>query len=361
MKKERITSIELLRIICILAVLAHHWELCGNEHSIIFSQLTTNQVISFIFGSWGALAVNCFFAISSYFLLKKKEVSMNRLISLAIKVSIFGVVTQVIGYLINAAQVNYIELVKSIMGIFSYQYWFITVYIIMCLLSPCLNSIVHQLPRLYHLIVLFILVYFTYIWKFIDYDNDMVARMSCGITIYLIVGYLEKYNIFNYFSHRLCLCVGGVMMALIVVAECAMSFLGNKYTMSFCKVIVRLQTIYSPILLFTAILIFYGFLKLNIKQSRLVNFLGKYSSGGYLIHGGAFFVPVWLYDGLFKAGTHYHETPIEYLLSYVFFMFSVFTAGVISDLFYDKTINSRIESLCARTRIGKIKLSLDKG
>ena len=58
--KKRNTSFELMRIIAMLMVCAYHWQLHGNNDMIPRSGLSANQIISFIFGSWGVLGLICF-------------------------------------------------------------------------------------------------------------------------------------------------------------------------------------------------------------------------------------------------------------------------------------------------------------
>lgn len=54
MRKKEL-SIELLRVISMLMIVAFHWQLHAKHDSVYRSQLTGNQIFSFTIGSWGTL------------------------------------------------------------------------------------------------------------------------------------------------------------------------------------------------------------------------------------------------------------------------------------------------------------------
>lgn len=119
--KKRNTSFELMRIIAMLMVCAYHWQLHGNNDMIPRSELSANQIISFIFGSWGVLGVNLFFLLSFYFLIKKNNITYSKYIKLAIKVSFFGTVTYIIGILCGITEFSFLEIIRTILGVFANQ------------------------------------------------------------------------------------------------------------------------------------------------------------------------------------------------------------------------------------------------
>lgn len=59
-------------------------------------------------------------------------------------------------------------------------------------------------------------------------------------------------------------------------------------------------------MLLIALMVFYIFKNLRLNYNSLVNILGKYSAGAYLLHGGASFIKDYLWDGLFKVDIFYY-------------------------------------------------------
>ena len=272
--KKRNTSFELMRIIAMLMVCAYHWQLHGNNDMIPRSGLSANQIISFIFGSWGVLGVNLFFLLSFYFLIKKNDITYSKYIKLAIKVSSFGTATYIIGILCGVTEFSFLEIIRTILGVFANQYWFMTVYIIVSLLSPLLNRLLKTLTKKESYVLIAIMIYITYGISWID-GNELVGRLSCGITIYILIYILENKITNNWFEKYRKLAVPLFIMG--VVGEIVLSYLGTHYNYLFYKMIQKIQTTNSPYMLLIALMVFYIFKNLRLNYNSLVNILGKYS------------------------------------------------------------------------------------
>lgn len=331
--KKRNTSFELMRIIAMLMVCAYHWQLHGNNDMIPRSLLSANQIISFIFGSWGVLGVNLFFLLSFYFLIKKNNITYSKYIKLAIKVSFFGTVTYIIGILCGITEFSFLEIIRTILGVFANQYWFMTVYIIVSLLSPLLNRLLKTLTQKESYVLIAIMIYITYGISWID-GNELVGRLSCGITIYILIYILENKITNNWFEKYRKLAVPLFIMG--VVGEIVLSYLSIHYNYLFYKMIQKIQTTNSPYMLLIALMVFYIFKNLRLNYNSLVNILGKYSAGAYLLHGGASFIKDYLWDGLFKVDIFYYLNPIIYMCHYAICILSLFVVGVICDFIYSQ-------------------------
>ena len=258
--KKRNTSFELMRIIAMLMVCAYHWQLHGNNDMIPRSGLSANQIISFIFGSWGVLGVNLFFLLSFYFLIKKNNITYSKYIKLAIKVSFFGTVTYIIGILCGITEFSFLEIIRTILGVFANQYWFMTVYIIVSLLSPLLNRLLKTLTQKESYVLIAIMIYITYGISWID-GNELVGRLSCGITIYILIYILENKITNNWFEKYRKLAVPLFIMG--VVGEIVLSYLSIHYNYLFYKMIQKIQTTNSPYMLLIALMVFYIFKNLR--------------------------------------------------------------------------------------------------
>lgn len=329
-ENKRNTSFELMRILSMFMVCAFHWQLHGYNDSISSSNLCVNQIISFVFGSWGILGVNLFFILSFYFLNKKKENSYSKIIRLVIKVSFFGTTIYIIGILIGATNFSYIQMIKSIFGVFAYQYWFITVYIIILIIAPMLNKILAELSTRECHILLSIMIYVTYCVSWII-GSEIAGRLSCGITIYILIYTLENKINYNFFEKYRILAIPGIIVGIL--GEIVLSYLGGNNPI-FYKMIEKLQTTNSPYMLIISLFVFYIFKNMKLNYNRVVNFLGKYAVGAYLLHGGASFIKNYLWDGLFEVGKYYKLAPLEYISHYIICIILLFVVGVICDFIY---------------------------
>ena len=351
MKKERNTSIELLRIIAMLMVIAHHWEIHAYGDGICNSDISINQIFSFVIGSWGSLGVDIFFAISAYYLYTlDKELNFKKIINLIIKVSIYGSVVLFVANIINIVEFNIVETIKMILGVFAYQYWFISVYVVICVLSPALNKAINSLNKKYLFIIIGVLAYCGFVLKFFFYGNDFTGRLICGIVIYMIIGILERFS-YNHIFEK----YGGVgsvlSITIIICLEILCSLIGTYINPSVYPMIRRIQITQSPFMLLTALFIFYYFIKKKSKPINAINILGKYSVGGYLLHGGASFIRDYLYDGLCNAGYYYAQSFSVYVFHYFLYIIVLFFLGIISEFIYTHTIEVGIYKILGKTNL----------
>lgn len=348
---KKITSIELLRVISMLLIVAYHWQIHANNDSIYRSALTGNQIFSFILGSWGTLGVDLFFMISAYFLIHSNQVKITKLISMIIKVTIYGTAVVMLAYGFQIVPFDLITLLKAVLGIFAYQYWFLTVYLVVYIIHPALNYMIDRSSFKYLALMLTALVTSTYFIAF-AFGNEFLGRLACGITIYLTVGMLEKYHHLNIFEKYR---IAGTCITFMgcIVLEIGISYMGNNYHALFFSCIRRMQDTHSPVMLIAALFIFYLFKNMKIKQNKVIQILGKYSVGAYLIHGGASFIKDYLWDGLLKAGEYYQLSLIRYGVRYIACVLLIFIWGGVSEYIYCNLIDKNIMKVLNRLGINK--------
>lgn len=243
-------------------------------------------------------------------------------------------------------QLDIIEILKSIAGVFAYQYWFLTVYCIIYILSPGLNYILWSISIKYYKLFLFVIVYATFVLSFV-FGNEVLGRTAVGITIYFTIGFLERfpqYNIFKRFSKA-----GSIFCLFgILVLEIVLSYLGMYFNTFFYKCINRIQITQSPFMLIAGLFVFYLFTGWKIRSSRILSFLGACSVGAYLLHGGPAFMRDWLWDGLFQAGSYYEKSLAEYAVHYGICILSLYLAGVACEFVYTATLGRGIQFLWDR-------------
>lgn len=336
MKRKKVTAIELLRVISMLMIIAYHWELHANGDSIWQSPFSVNQAFSFLIGSWGTAGVNIFFMISAYFLIHSEQMNFKKLCNLMIKVSVYGTGVVLLANLFNIVPFSLSVTVQAVLGVLAYQYWFLTVYVILYIIHPCLNKVIEKISLRYFVFVLTALLYAVYVLTFV-YGNELMGRAACGICIYLLIGFFEKYPQYNIFK-RFGVIGSVVSIAGILGLEIALSYLGNTYHPLFFSCIRRLQTTQSPLMLIAALFLFYAVKDCSMKDSRTVLFLGKYSVGAYLIHGGAAFIKDYLWDGLLRAGYYYESGTGTYIFHYVLSVLLIFGIGVLCEFIYTNSI-----------------------
>ncbi len=163
-KPVRNTSFEILRIIAMLCIVAHHFAAHG---AFDFSSFDSSALIV-INSAWiefltqlGRLGVALFMLISVFFLSAKTDFKLKRLLSMVIEVLVFSLVLGVTFYFVNNKTFSPDLLTSIIFPIGRDTWWFMTVYFLIYLFHPLLNIAIRGMNRKVHL---YFIVVLSLIW-----------------------------------------------------------------------------------------------------------------------------------------------------------------------------------------------------
>ncbi len=239
--KTRNSSIELLRILCIFGIIFMHTIAYGgdelsqmNRYLLIFANCFTN------------LGVTCFMLISGYFGVR---FNLQKLIKLDLMVILYTILHQVIKLALGIP-VGKMDWLSSFFPILSNQYWYLTAYFIIAILSGYLNQIPEKLKKeQFGKLLLFCLFLFCVVPTFLHFDilgseGKNVVQMT---VIYLIGRYIRLYNQNSYRKSRLAtLLLGNILLTFLL--EMGLYLATGHYSMFYrdCSIF----TIVSAILLF---------------------------------------------------------------------------------------------------------------
>lgn len=197
MKKNRDSNIEMLRIVSMFLIIAMHF--LGNGK--VLENCIYGSVSYYVFWSIRAIcyiSVNCFVLISGYYLsVKKFEIS--RIIRLVIQTMFYSIMIYFLMIINNIDSFSLSELLRNIFPISSGQYWFITSYILLLVLSPLLNAAMDKLSRRSHFSVcLLMFTVFCVIPTFLYWTREYLSTgrdLNWFLTLYVFAGYIRKYEI----------------------------------------------------------------------------------------------------------------------------------------------------------------------
>lgn len=241
-EKTRNSSIELLRIICICGIIFMHTIAYGgnelaeyNRYLLIFVNCFTN------------LGVTCFMLISGYFGVRFQ---LEKLIKLDLMIIFYSLIHIAIRLLLGVPT-GKMDVLCAIFPILSNQYWYMTAYFIIVILSKYINQIPEKLSMAAFRKLLFVLLFiFSVVPTFLHFDilgseGKNVVHM---VTIYLIGRYIRLYDERSYDNRRIALLLLGNIL-VVCILEMAMYTVIGYYSMFYrdCSIF----TVCSAILLFT--------------------------------------------------------------------------------------------------------------
>ena len=279
-KSVRSSNIELLRIISIVLILLYHL-----ARNTVPQNIGETLVITSL-SSWGILGVNCFVAVSSYFLLDQKF-KFSRIASVLVQTVFYGIIFLGIRVVTDYANLgtpvvsNLFELVfKGFTAPFWVtRYWFVWTYMLLCLVSPFLNLFIEKLTRENHVKLLicmsFILIYGTF-----GNGTGIVCDLAFFVYIYFAVAFIKKYPNGSFEKFAV---LGSIFMAVaLIIAKTVLSMLGSFGDMVSSSLFSTNR--HSAYMVIMALFVFCAFKKFKIKQNNAVNFLAVQTLGIYLFH-----------------------------------------------------------------------------
>ncbi len=297
-RKIRSSNIEILRILCILAIIADHF--IGQSGITEFSSFSAAL---FYYGASSLSRVACsVFVIISAWFSADNDFKFSRVIHTWLTVVMYTVPLTIVMMCMGMADKN--NLVAAFLPVSRGPLWFAGCYIIIVLLSPALNMLINKAPRKILTWILTVLFVLLSLYSTIMVSNGYLVHDTwVMIYIYLLTGYFKHYG----FPERIGSFLSKPLNCLIVffIFWLPMVFfrsLGDYSTSSLYILRVardyadcfraQLQSVPNMVMAYS---IFFCFKSVNVKPSRIINFLASTTLGVYCFHQ----VPVW-YGFLWK-------------------------------------------------------------
>lgn len=287
----RNSSIELLRIIAILTIIAHHFSFLGVFHSPLTQSL---GLMEHIF-SWQVMAVklldfegvgiSLFMLITGYFMVHKK-VNVRRILLLLSTLFFYSWV------ILLFARIEFPEMVTrdtikiSLIPIFYGLNWFVSCYILFTLFIPFINSFLTSLSKYRYLSFLLILFTVYAVLPVIGMNNFINGnRMMFFLVVYSIGGYLrlhcqDKIKSIYHTKYRNILIAA---LILILLGKGALEMLGvilNKPNAIITKPSLYFGEVVGIPL---ATIMFLTFATMKMRYNKYINMLAETVLGVYLM------------------------------------------------------------------------------
>ncbi len=361
-RSVRRSNFELLRIVAMLMIIAHHVSFHGGFifNSSVFS---VNHLWIDIFYIGGKVGVNIFFLISGYFLIESKGITINKIIKFWSQLLFYSVTMFVILYLLgrfpnmNISGFIY-ELFKSFFPVITEAWWFASVYFLLYIFSPFINRFLKSLDKKDYRLMLIIMTFFWSIVPTFTVDQFTVqcTALVWAVYVYSIAGYYRIHGLSGKFADKKAgYWIGLAIVTILITAFTAfvIMLLGTKISFFENRSRHFLHE-YSLLLLAIAVFLFLGFQKLKI-QSKFINIVAGSTFGIYLIHDNIYFRIV-----LWKTVFHFPDFQDSILLIpySVFIVLITFVVCCVIDLlrryalepWYLKLLNYVLSPLISRVK-----------
>lgn len=286
-KIQRQSNFELLRILGMLMIVLHHMiyhgGLYGNAEGGI-------KWIANFFYLGGGFGIQIFMLISSYFLMESRF-SFKRLLRVIFEIWLYSVVIAIIFQLFKIGNTSFTwkNWVTVLMPITFNGAWFATTYVLIYLLSPFFNRMLHQLTKKqYQGLLLITLIFFNVIptFSWIQPTRVFFNALTLFMTAYFWAGYIRRFSIGFLEKKRVALLVLVLCIGVLWGGQVWFAALGEKYAI-FQPVTQLLVNYESIFFLFAAIAVFMLCKEISVGCNCVINWIASGAFGVYLIHDNA--------------------------------------------------------------------------
>ncbi len=293
MKKNRIVSIELLRILSMMMVVMLHYLSKGELLTPLTEEFGPGAYMAWLLEAFSIVAVNVYMLISGYFLVES-GFKPGRLAQLVCQVLFYSIlippVLMALGIL-DPGELSVYRLLQYLLPNQMIHYWFITAYMIMYLLSPVLAAGARQLSQKQLRLTIILLLCFFSVSKSVlpvklEIDNAGYDGLWF-VCVFLVAAYMRLYGMpFPQKGKWAGLCyLGGCVLIYGLTLGVRLVYLKTGRLGNF----MHAPYDYNHILnLFAAISLFYAFSNWKLSGETLIGRVilrvAPYTLGVYLLH-----------------------------------------------------------------------------
>lgn len=337
-RKERLSNIELLRIIAMLMIMVSH--MCDSIGAPNKNDYLSQPYFSFVRSCVeyvSVIGVNVFVLISGWFGIRFK---WQRLLELYFQIFFFSFLLLIFGLVVNDNNISFGGIIGMLtMG--NNDYWFLKVYVMLYIISPILNSFIDNASEKNFRITLVLMALFIFYYGWVSPDSTKwLVKGYCLVWfcfLYLLSRYLRLYKTcFSQFSAKtdfFLYLVFAVILIIVAVFEIILQidFKG------------RWKFYLNPFVLFTALFLLLFFSKIKF-TNILINRIAVSSVAAFLLHANQNF-----YTAHYKRiiQNWFDSTPpVLFLIKSVSFIIFLFAISVALDkirfLIWKKIIGRRV-------------------
>lgn len=321
-KKERNSSLELLRVVAMLMIIAHHFAVHGG-FDFPTDSITGNRLWQQFIFMGGSLGNNIFVLISGYFLINSNGVMVSKIFNLWLKVFFYSVVIFAFFTLSGLRVFSWKEAIRYLLPITQDAWWFASTYFVLYLIHPYLNILLKSFSREeYKKFLALTCLYWSIIPTFLktEFCGSNLVNFMC---LYSIAGYIQLWG--KDFENKNFIYYGIGLIGLNFLLVIFFDLIGIKISV-FGRSATYFSGMMRPFTLLATLCLLCGFSSLEIKHNRLINILASATFGVYLIHDNNL-VRYFLWHVVFKNAS-FQDSPylIPYSIGVVILVYVVCTA-----------------------------------
>ena len=306
----RKSNIELLRIIAMVMIIAHHIAVHSN---FVFStnSISINRLWIQFIQMGGKIGVDIFVLISGYFLITSNSIKTSKVLKLWLQIFTYsaGIFLVIILFFPQALGIK--VLVKNVFPITFSKWWFASTYFMLYLISPYINRLLNSFcKKEYQRLLVLLFVSWCLIPTFLSASWQSNALLWF-VFLYALAGYVRLYIDVTSIKSSKCILIAGAIAVLTFLSVITFDILGLKISFVATHATFFYGMEKLPILVIS-LMLFLGFANMKIGCVPFINTISSTCFGIYLLHDNNY-VRELLWTTIFQ-NTNYQQS--NFLIPY---------------------------------------------
>lgn len=328
MQKERMSNFELLRIIAIIMIIAHHMFLYGFKMD---ENLNANSCWMLFCGIWGKIGVCLFIFISGYFA-NNKASNVKQILKIWGEMFFYSIVSYMFALLYFDQTFNVKDLVKYCFPFTFKIWWYASCYILLLVFSPYVKVMLDILTdkQLFKLIITLVVLFS--ILPTLTNQSVYVNEFIWILALWILGFSIKRFSLYKFLTLNSKFYFIASIIVTFIIWFSAVILLYLQKDFPFLKNhVTHFYQDTSTLILLDSFFIFCGFKNMKLKQHHLINLIAKTTFGIYLFHDNPV-VRIWLWGAeAHRMNSFLYLKGVDFIFLSILFIGMIFVVGFIID------------------------------
>lgn len=284
-RKDRDSNLELLRIVLMLVIIAHHY-VVNSGITEYFDTINKNTIFLQFWGMGGKIAINAFVLITGYFMCMS-HLTWKRFAKIYLEAKFYRILFFIIFVIAGLQMISAKELFKLFFGyLYGINNGFTASFLMFYLFIPFYNVMLHNINKKQLLVLIGLLIYMFTIAGTFFFNSNVFHEVGWYATLYFIAAYIRLYPSWWMQSRKF----AAKVLALAVFAAYASILIIDFFTLKTGIPVAYYYFVndsHKILSLIIGVAVFLYFLNVKIKQSQLINTIASTTFGVLLIHANS--------------------------------------------------------------------------